>query len=656
MGRRAKSAAKQSTVASGLPRNTVEQLELLRNFVGETTNYTENDLTDCLRQCAFNVERAAERLMTGQYQPTKKTNGKSAFFTALSSSPVRKSTTPRVSLSAAVSAKRQSKLPSSNPKPPPSSSVKPPPSAAASTACPKSRPSMEARHDVEDLTDDRPRWLLCQRWISDAMCTIRNGRVGYKERLRLEPTMTGPPCVRFYGAAIEGRLPDNLAALLTPLLRAESTTIAIQGEALMAEDRLPTGAQVPMSLSVYLIDPRGFFQLFEQESATTTANMYFASKEKSKSKKNRLPMTEAAFGLLQWAEYGDVLEFEPPAEAKTDDSETANVELNEADFEEASVAESTAEGKELDSSLTTDWAMLLPEAEDPIGLKDGIVLRPYQRQALYWMSKREVEGESREELESQLNLLAELAADGKAKATSFPGKENGGPDIVCDCGPVIVSQAAQKLSKTVDGQVNPVNHPLWKRRFLAAPSMNEAVSFYVNELLGVATHRPPVPPTPCSGGILADSMGLGKTVMLMALILKSKSEQKMAAEGAEAVPSSTLVVAKLSLLPQWEDELTSKTNLTYLVYYGQQGSKTPSVDDLNAVDVVITTYGTIQGESKRKNQSLLNCHWLRVILDEAHCVKNQNTLASKVCCDLRAKHRWCVSGTIIQNSLDDVFG
>jgi DNA repair protein RAD5 len=59
---------------------------------------------------------------------------------------------------------------------------------------------------------------------------------------------------------------------------------------------------------------------------------------------------------------------------------------------------------------------------------------------------------------------------------------------------------------------------------------------------------------------------------------------------------------------------------------------------------------------KRKNPVVLQHHWLRVILDEAHCIRNQRTLASKVCCNLKADHRWCVSGTIIQNSMDDCFG
>lgn len=43
-------------------------------------------------------------------------------------------------------------------------------------------------------------------------------------------------------------------------------------------------------------------------------------------------------------------------------------------------------------------------------------------------------------------------------------------------------------------------------------------------------------------------------------------------------------------------------------------------------------------------------------MDEAHIIRNQRTLASRACCDLIADHRWCVSGTIIQNSLDDILG
>jgi SNF2 family DNA or RNA helicase len=56
-------------------------------------------------------------------------------------------------------------------------------------------------------------------------------------------------------------------------------------------------------------------------------------------------------------------------------------------------------------------------------------------------------------------------------------------------------------------------------------------------------------------------MGLGKTVMLMSLILKAKHER--------GTRRPTLVVAKLSLLAQWEEELTAKTSLSHKVHYGQ---------------------------------------------------------------------------------------
>jgi DNA repair protein RAD5 len=271
--------------------------------------------------------------------------------------------------------------------------------------------------------------------------------------------------------------------------------------------------------------------------------------------------------------------------------------------------------------------------------------------------QREQQGRSRQEMDEQLQLLGELALSESSAATQHGASindmdrtNNNNNDIVCHIGSVLVSEKARQLSQTLDGQVNPICHPLWQQRFLASQGMDRTITFYVNELLKTATHRPPLPPTPCSGGILADAMGLGKTVMLLALIMKEKEERT-----ATTNRTTTLIVAKLSLLPQWQDEIQSKTNLTCRVYYGPTAKSARSEDFANC-DVVITTYGSIQCEEKRKNPALLNFQWLRVILDEAHCIKNQATLASKVCCRLDASHRWCVSGTIIQNSLDDVYG
>jgi SNF2 family DNA or RNA helicase len=167
-------------------------------------------------------------------------------------------------------------------------------------------------------------------------------------------------------------------------------------------------------------------------------------------------------------------------------------------------------------------------------------------------------------------------------------------------------------------------------------------------------------------------MGLGKTVMLLALILASKQERQQQQQNAgltgktkttPASPSATLIVVKLSMLPQWQDEIQSKTNLTYNTYYGSGSNNATTMREFHNVDIVLTTYGTIQGEAalrrataSKKQPVLLQHEWLRVILDEAHCIKNTATLASKACCNLRAQYRWCVSGTIIQNSVEDLFG
>lgn len=125
---------------------------------------------------------------------------------------------------------------------------------------------------------------------------------------------------------------------------------------------------------------------------------------------------------------------------------------------------------------------------------------------------------------------------------------------------------------------------------------------------------------------------------------------------------TTLVVAPLSLVAQWEEEIHSKSSLSCLTYYGDQAKKL-GISDLSSVDVVITTYGMLQSElnskSKENSQStatLLSMNFRRVILDEAHIIKNPNTGASKACCLVKAERRWAVTGTPISNSLQDVYG
>ena len=143
-------------------------------------------------------------------------------------------------------------------------------------------------------------------------------------------------------------------------------------------------------------------------------------------------------------------------------------------------------------------------------------------------------------------------------------------------------------------------------------------------------------------------------------------ERTVLEKAATSSGGTTLVVAPLSLIAQWEEELASKTDLSHLVYYDST-KKATGGSAFACVDVVVTTYGSIQSEFLSWSRAgaavgpghghpLLKFGWGRIILDEAHGIKNPRTVVSKACCMLTAKSRWCVTGTPIQNSLSDVYG
>ncbi|KAL2012325.1 hypothetical protein VTN00DRAFT_5043 [Thermoascus crustaceus] len=190
------------------------------------------------------------------------------------------------------------------------------------------------------------------------------------------------------------------------------------------------------------------------------------------------------------------------------------------------------------------------------------------------------------------------------------------------------------------------------------------------------------------GGILADDMGLGKTIQAIALILsnpkskageaeeeedeetddnkdgekdneKEKEKKKKKRKFPPGLDKGTLVVAPLALIKQWESEILAKVadshRLRVCVYHGAGRSKL--TDDLKDYDVVITTYGTLSSEhgGKSTNKSgLFDVYWYRIILDEAHTIKNRNAKATQAACALNAEYRWCLTGTPLQNNLDEL--
>ncbi|KAF3505622.1 hypothetical protein F2Q69_00003870 [Brassica cretica] len=277
----------------------------------------------------------------------------------------------------------------------------------------------------------------------------------------------------------------------------------------------------------------------------------------------------------------------------------------------------------------------------------------------------------------------------------------------------------------------------------------------------------------CSGGILADDQGLGKTISTIALILKQKFESQIKSEisskqDAEILDldaddesetpkhesesdvkpefkvssnsagdnggngssdkgkakvegtstskrdfnrkrpaAGTLIVCPASIVRQWARELDEKVSdeskLSVLIYHG--GCRTKDPVELARYDVVVTTYAIVTNEvpkeslveddeddendnkglapgfskkrkaavstskkSKKRGRkgmddssfdsdcgALSRVGWLRVVLDEAQTIKNHRTQVARACCTLRAKRRWCLSGTPIQNTIDDLY-
>ncbi|MBA0747970.1 hypothetical protein Gogos_004829 [Gossypium gossypioides] len=189
---------------------------------------------------------------------------------------------------------------------------------------------------------------------------------------------------------------------------------------------------------------------------------------------------------------------------------------------------------------------------------------------------------------------------------------------------------------------------------------------------------------------------------------KKSSSPSGQAKGRPA--AGTLIVCPTSVLRQWADELhnkvTKEANLSFLVYHGSNRTRDPL--ELAKYDVVLTTYSIVsmevpkqppvQGDDDEKGKlegdrassldfppsrkrkyppssnkkgakhkevddllldsaarPLAKVGWFRIVLDEAQSIKNHKTQVARACWGLRAKRRWCLSGTPIQNAIDDLY-
>jgi SNF2 family DNA or RNA helicase len=142
------------------------------------------------------------------------------------------------------------------------------------------------------------------------------------------------------------------------------------------------------------------------------------------------------------------------------------------------------------------------------------------------------------------------------------------------------------------------------------------------------------------GGLLCDDMGLGKTHQAMALLV-ALAEQR----GAVA---PFLVVCPTSVISHWRDKIRDHApGLRALVHHGAQRSLPPS---LQAGDVVVTSYGVML----RDAPELAEVAFAVAVFDEVQNLKNRETKAYQAAERLRAEVKLGLTGTPIENSLDDL--
>lgn len=434
-----------------------------------------------------------------------------------------------------------------------------------------------------------------------------------------------------------GRIPNEWARCLLPLVRDKK--IRVEGRCKSAPDVLGVMDTVLLLLSVYINS--SMFHKYQQTSLKAASNC------NDESIVHPLPSLFRLLGLTPFKKAelapGDLYTKKRPLETK-DGSGIHTPLLTANKFKNPSQNGNEVENDEsisdadLENIVGVGDNSELEEMDPPSTLQ--CELRPYQKQALQWMFQVE--------------------------------KGN------------CMDEAATTL------------HPCWEAYRLA--DKRDPV-IYLNAFTGDATIEFPSTHQMARGGILADAMGLGKTIMTISLLAThsergglsdSQSSDQPSDQGGEAIdvfsqsPNSVktatkfpgfdklskqrnklanggnLIICPMTLLGQWKAEIETHVqpgSLSLYVHYGQSRPKDAKLLAQN--DVVITTYGVLasefSAENSEDNGGLYSVRWFRIVLDEAHTIKSSKSQISMAAAALVADRRWCLTGTPIQNKLEDLY-
>ncbi|KAK5119118.1 hypothetical protein LTR62_000329 [Meristemomyces frigidus] len=489
-------------------------------------------------------------------------------------------------------------------------------------------------------------------------------KLGRGGKMQQKMRKTQDVIVRFTNAKGEeiGRLEKDTANWISSLI--DQKVCVFEGHCVFAPERIRTNDTVYIQLKCSLLkqafEASNFIKplennretgIFEAKETQDEQNLrlrqiglvkLFSEINLQPSKVNETTARHKREGILQAAEIAEQYDQQDPSKKSKPSSPQENGGSSPPSEEAAEEGEEL-EQDQLDSlyKKAQSFDFNTPEAQ-PAGTFT-MDLRKYQKQALHWMLNKETSQKDEQKQQSMHPLWEEYL---------WPAKDAEDKDV---------------------------------------PTVTNQNCFYVNPYSGEMSLEFPVQETTCLGGILADEMGLGKTIEMLSLIHSHTSAEQQAAidnaktesvnslprlpknsSAVERAPATTLVVAPMSLLAQWasEAEKASKAGtLKVLVYYGSEKSANLqtlccAANASTAPNVIITSYGVVlsefnsvaaMGGNRGSHGGLFSLDYWRVILDEAHMVKNRQSKTAKACYEIAATHRWVLTGTPIVNRLEDLF-
>ena len=142
------------------------------------------------------------------------------------------------------------------------------------------------------------------------------------------------------------------------------------------------------------------------------------------------------------------------------------------------------------------------------------------------------------------------------------------------------------------------------------------------------------------GGILADDMGLGKTIQVIALLLSAAQE------------GTSLIVCPASLIYNWEHELYRfAPSLKTATAAGTMSERQELLERMGEYQVVITSYELLKRDQEWYEKQKFRFQ----IIDEAQCIKNAATKSAKAVKAVRARTRFALTGTPVENHLGELW-